>query len=226
VWNPEKDAIKAHILTMTTILHYMSLLGDALTDRDKVEYFMSSLVKRSYLVKKINLSHSFDQACRDVIEFVSKEKIAATIIDQHAYKQPAGAKLYNLEPYDDDHNFEAHSHDNHCPIRSTSTLNAIYNAELNAMGMDWLDNLMPEERRRFEHQLCIGCGEPGHIRRECPHKKAVDNSGMQKTVYPRPNYGPPPKQSYGPPPKNNNYQFNNTRNNVNLGNQPKHNMGG
>jgi hypothetical protein len=50
VWNPEKDAIKAHILTMTTILHSMSLLGDALTDSDKVEYFMSSLVKRSYLV--------------------------------------------------------------------------------------------------------------------------------------------------------------------------------
>jgi hypothetical protein len=81
VWNPEKDAIKAHILTMTTILHSMSLLGDSLTDRDKVEYFMSSLVKKSYLVKQINLSHSFDQACRDVVEFVSKEKIAATIID-------------------------------------------------------------------------------------------------------------------------------------------------
>jgi hypothetical protein len=70
VWNPEKDAIKAHILTMTTILHSMSLLGDSLPD--KVEYFMSSLVKRSYLVKKINLSHTFDQACRDVVEFVSK----------------------------------------------------------------------------------------------------------------------------------------------------------
>jgi hypothetical protein len=93
----------------------MSLLGDALTDRDKVEYFMSSLVKRSYLVKKINLSHSFDQACRDVIEFVSKEKIAATIIDQHAYKQHAGAKPYNLEPYDDDNDFEAPSHDNQPP---------------------------------------------------------------------------------------------------------------
>jgi hypothetical protein len=67
---------------------------------------------------------------------VSKEKIATTIIDQHAYKQPAGAKLYNLEPYDEDNDFEAHSHDNHRPIRSTSTLSAIYNAELNAMRMD------------------------------------------------------------------------------------------
>jgi hypothetical protein len=136
VWNPEKDAIKAHILTMTTILHSMALLGDALTNRDKVEYFMSSLVKRSYLVEKINLSHSFDQACRDVTEFVSKEKVAATIIDQHAYKQPAGAKLYNMEPYDDNHDFEAHSHDNSHSICSTSTLNAIYTAELNAMRMN------------------------------------------------------------------------------------------
>jgi hypothetical protein len=80
VWNPEKDAIKQHILTMTTILHSMTLLGDHLTDRDKVEYFMSSLVNKAYLVKKINLSTSFDQACRDVIEIVSKEKIAATIL--------------------------------------------------------------------------------------------------------------------------------------------------
>jgi hypothetical protein len=75
VWNPEKDAIKQHILTMTNILYSMALLGDHLTDRDKVEYFMSSLINKSYLVKKINLSTSFDQACRDVIEFVSKEKL-------------------------------------------------------------------------------------------------------------------------------------------------------
>ena len=61
VWNPEKEAIKAHILTMTTILHSMALLGDALTDRDKVEYFMSSLVKKSHLVRKINLTSTFDQ---------------------------------------------------------------------------------------------------------------------------------------------------------------------
>jgi hypothetical protein len=75
VWNPEKEAIKQHILTMTTILHSMALLVDHLTDRDKVEYFMSSLVNKSYLVKKINLSTSFDQPCRDVMEFVSKEKL-------------------------------------------------------------------------------------------------------------------------------------------------------
>jgi hypothetical protein len=54
-------------------------LGDHLTDRDKVEYFMSSLVNKSYLVRKINLSTSFDQACRGVIEFVSKEKVAEAI---------------------------------------------------------------------------------------------------------------------------------------------------
>jgi hypothetical protein len=57
VWNPEKNAIKQHILTMTTILHSMALLGDQLTDHDKVEYFMASLVNNLYLVKKINLSH-------------------------------------------------------------------------------------------------------------------------------------------------------------------------
>ena len=139
----------------------MSLLGDTLTERDKLEYSMSSLVKKSYLVKKINLSHSFDQACRDVVEFVSKEKIAATIIDQHSYKQPAGAKLYNLEPKDEDDDDEAHRHDKH--PRSMDQLNAHYNAECSAMRMDWLDKLTPEEGRQFEHQLCIGCGEAGHI---------------------------------------------------------------
>jgi hypothetical protein len=121
------------------------------------------------------LSHSFDQACRDVVEFVSKEKIAATIIDQHAYKQPAGAKLYNLEPYDDDHDFEAHSHDNPVP-RSIATLNAIYKAEMDAMRMDWLDKLTLEERRRFEHQLCIGCGE------ECVQESCGQLCNMLKHV--------------------------------------------
>jgi hypothetical protein len=70
--NPEKDAIKQHILMMTTILHSMELLGDQLTDCDKVENFMASLVNKSYLVKKVNLSRSFGQACRDIIEFVRK----------------------------------------------------------------------------------------------------------------------------------------------------------
>jgi hypothetical protein len=136
VWNPEKDAIKAHILTMTTILYSMSLLGDTLTDRDKIEYFMSSLVKKSYLVNKINLSQPFDQACRDVVEFVSKERIAATIINEHAYKQPVGAKLYNLEPYDDEDDAEAHRHANTTP-RSIGQLNATYDAEISY----WLDIL-------------------------------------------------------------------------------------
>jgi hypothetical protein len=66
VWNPDKEAIKQHILSMTMILHSMALLGDQMTNCDKVEYFMASLVNKSYLAKKINLSHSFDQACRDV----------------------------------------------------------------------------------------------------------------------------------------------------------------
>jgi hypothetical protein len=86
VWNPEKEAIKQHILTMTTIIHSMALLGDHLTDRDKVEYFMSSLVNKSYLAKKINPSTSFDQACRDVIGFGIKEKIAAPIMLQHKHR--------------------------------------------------------------------------------------------------------------------------------------------
>ena len=180
VWNPEKEAIKAHILTMTTILHSMALLGDALTDRDKVEYFMSSLVKKSHLVRKINLTSTFDQACRDIVDYVSKEQIAKTIIDQHAYKQPAGAKLYNLEPCSDDDDHEAGSHD----YRSTPTLQMLYEAELNAMRMAWLDKLNPEEKRRFDNQLCIRCGEPGHLRRECPHPQAPDRNGM-KTVYSR-----------------------------------------
>jgi hypothetical protein len=141
----------------------------------------------------------------------------------HAYKEPAGAALYNMEPYDDDNDFEAHNHDNHVP-RSIATLNAIYNAEMNAVRMDWLDKLIPEERRRFEHQLCIGCGEPGHIRRECPYNKAVDNSNVHRTFNSRQNNGPPPKQSYGP--SKTNYPFNNNRNNASSGNHPKHNMGG
>jgi hypothetical protein len=89
VWNPDKDAIKQHILTMTMILHSMALLGDQLTDRDKVEYFMAFLVNKSYLVKRINLSRSFDQACRGII--VSKEKIATTIMNEHKHRLPLGA---------------------------------------------------------------------------------------------------------------------------------------
>jgi hypothetical protein len=241
VWNPEKEAIKAHILTMTTILHSMALLGDALTDRDKVEYFMSSLVKKSHLVRKINLTSSFDQACRDIVDYVSKEQIAKTIIDQHAYKQPAGAKLYNLEPCSDDDDYETHCHAN----RSTATLNLLYDAELNAMRMAWLDKLNPEEKRRFDNQLCIGCGEPGHVRRDCPHIQAspmtgsktiyprnVDNTGAQQNSnFPRPqssgNTMNKPKNGPGPLPKNNSYPVNNNASRIDTpGNLPKHNMGG
>jgi hypothetical protein len=93
VWNPVKDTMKQHNLMMMAILHSMALLGDQLTDRDKVEYFMASLVNKSYLVKKINLSHSFDQACRDTIEFVGKEKFATAIINLHKHRLPPGAKL-------------------------------------------------------------------------------------------------------------------------------------
>jgi hypothetical protein len=234
VWNPEKDAIKAHILTMTTILHSMALLGDALTDRDKVEYFMSSLVKKSHLVRKINLTSTFDQACRDIVDYVSKEQIAKTIIDQHAYKQPAGAKLYNLESYSDDDDYEADSHD----YRSTPTLQMLYDVELNAMRMAWLDKLNPEERRRFDNQLCINCGEPGHLRRECPYPQPPDRNGM-KTVHPnRDRHTPPRLQGSGPTmnkqgpgpgplPKNYSYPVNNNNPRLNTqGNPPKHNMGG
>ncbi len=234
VWNPEKDAIKAHILTMTTILHSMALLGDALTDRDKVEYFMSSLVKKSHLVRKINLTSTFDQACRDIVDYVSKEQIAKTIIDQHAYKQPAGAKLYNLEPFSDDDDYEADSHD----YRSTPTLQMLYDVELNAMRMAWLDKLNPEERRRFDNQLCISCGEPGHLRRECPYPQPPDRNGM-KTVHPnRDRHNPPRLQGSGPTmnkqgpgpgplPKNYSYPVNNNNPRPNTqGNPPKHNMGG
>jgi hypothetical protein len=108
---PKKIGIKQHILTMTTILHSMALLGDHLTDRDKVEHFMSSLVNKSYLVKKINLSTSFDQACRDVIEFCSKEKIAETIMLQHKHRLLPGVKLNNIEPFEDDYDFETMSRD-------------------------------------------------------------------------------------------------------------------
>ncbi len=235
VWNPDKETIKAHILTMTTILHSMALLGDALTDRDKVEYFMSSLVKKSHLVRKINLTSTFDQACRDIVDYVSKEQIAKTIIDQHAYKQPAGAKLYNLEPCSDDDDYEAGSHD----YRSTPTLQMLYEAELNAMRMAWLDKLNPEEKWRFDNQLCIGCGDPGHVRRDCPHIPPPAMNGT-KTVYPsrdrhfqpRPQASGPmmnkPKQGPGPGPLPKNYSYpanvNNSKYNA-QGNPTKHNLG-
>jgi hypothetical protein len=113
VWNPDKEAIKQHILTMTTIFHSMVLLGDHLIDLDKVEYFMASLVNKSYLVKIINLSRSFDQACSDIIEFVSKDKIATTIMNQHKHRLLPGFKLNNIEPFDGEYDFKAMSRERH-----------------------------------------------------------------------------------------------------------------
>ena len=111
------------------------------------------------------------------------------------------------------------------PHGTIGQLNAMYDIEANTMRMDWLDKLTPEERRRFKHQLCIGYGEAGHIRRDCPHTKAADNTNVQKTFTPRQNNGPPPKPSFGPS-KTNYPSHNNNRNNINSGNHPKHNMGG
>ncbi len=59
------------------------------------------------MVKKINLSTSFDQACRDVIEFCSKEKIAKTIMLQHEHRLLPGVKVNNIEPFEDDYDFES-----------------------------------------------------------------------------------------------------------------------
>jgi hypothetical protein len=172
VWNPEKVAIKHHLLTMTTILHFMALLGDHLTDRDKVEYFMSSLVNKSYVVENINLSKLFDQACRDVIEFVSKERIATTIMNQHEHRLLPGVKFNNIEPFDEEYDFETMSR-----YRAGSPASRRHdfpsdrnldNMELFAMQMDLINKLTPEEKRRFGNQLCIGCGQAGHVWKECP----------------------------------------------------------
>jgi hypothetical protein len=136
----------------------MALLGDHLTDRDKVEYFMASLVNRSYPVKKINLSCSFDQAFRDVIGFVSKEKIATTIMNQYKHRLPLGTKLNNIKPFEDEYDFEAINQGQH-QGRSSGSQNSIKDRNLNAMElyalqMDWVNKLTPEEKRRFENQLC------------------------------------------------------------------------
>jgi hypothetical protein len=42
------------------------------------------------------------------------------------------------------------------------------NMALFAMQMDWVNKLTQEEKRRYNNQLCIGCGHAGHIRKECP----------------------------------------------------------
>jgi hypothetical protein len=72
---------------------------------------------------------------------------------------------------------------------------------LYAMQMDWVNNLTPEEKQRFDNQLCINCGQAGHIKRYCP----------MKPVYSRP---------AGPLAQRNN-------NNIVCHNgAPQHNMGG
>jgi hypothetical protein len=155
------------------------------------------------LVKKVNLSHYFDQACRGIIEFVSKEKIATTIMNQHKHPLPLGAKMNNLEPFDNDYDFEAMSQSQRHG-RSTGKLSFPYDNTLNgamklyALQRSWVDKLSPEEKWRFENQLCIGCGQPGHIRWDCPKKP---NRHVQPFVQPR----------------NNNYRTNSS---------PQHNMGG
>jgi hypothetical protein len=101
---------------MKTILHQMTLLGDQLTDRDRTEHFMASLVHKSYLVKKIDLSGTFDQACRDIEDFISIEKMMATIIKQHHHNLPPGVvTLNNVEgeefDFDSDQETTYHSED-------------------------------------------------------------------------------------------------------------------
>jgi hypothetical protein len=166
---------------------------------------MASLVNISYLVKKIIFSHSFDQACRDVIEFVSKEKIATTIMNLHKHRLPPRAKLNNIEPFNDEYDFEAINQGQRHG-RSSGSQNFPNDRNLNAMEfytlqMDWVNKLTPEEKRHFENQLCIGCGQSGHIRRNCPTKKPVYNRPAQPFV----------------PQRNNNFRANST---------PQHNMGG
>jgi hypothetical protein len=140
---------------------------------------MASLVNISYLVKKINFSRSFDQAGRDVIEFVSEEKIATTIMNQHKHRLPPRAKLNNIEPFDDEYDFEAIKQGQRHG-RSSGRQNFPNNGNLNAMElyalqMDWVNKLTPEEKRHFENQPCIGCGQSGHIQRNCPTEKRVYN---------------------------------------------------
>jgi hypothetical protein len=221
VWIPEKIGIKQLILTMTKILHCMAL-GDHLTDRDKVEHFMSSLVNKSYLVKKINLSPSFDQACRDVIEFCSKEKIAETIMLQHKHRLLPGVKLNNIEPFDDDYDFETMSRDR-AGSRFSMKLDFpvdrnLSQMDLFAMQMDWVNNLTPEEKRRFDNQLCIGCGQPEHLQKDCPTNPRV----FKNNVKPKPNFQQPQRPVY-----NNNGNGNVQKpGNAQHNRAPQHNMGG
>jgi hypothetical protein len=76
----------------------MTLLGDQLTDRDKTEYFMASLIHKSYKVKKIDLKGTFNQACRDIEDFISKEEMTTTILKQHHHLLQPNVKVNILPP--------------------------------------------------------------------------------------------------------------------------------
>ncbi len=76
----------------------MTLLGDQLTDRDKTEHFVASLVHKSYLVKKIDLSSTFDEACRDTEVFISKEKMTTIIHKQYRHLLQSNVKVNILPP--------------------------------------------------------------------------------------------------------------------------------
>jgi hypothetical protein len=99
VWIPAKDTIKGRIHNMRTIIHQMTLLGDHLTDRDKPEYFMMSLVHKPYLVNKIELTRTFEKTCHDIEDFISKEKYIATIRNQHHHNLPP--RVFNINTMKD-----------------------------------------------------------------------------------------------------------------------------
>jgi hypothetical protein len=87
--------------------------------------------------------------------------------------------------------------------------------ELFAMQMDWVTNLTPEEKPRLDKQLCIGCGQPGHVRRDCTTHPRIFNKPMK------------PKMNFQPqrPAYNNNVQRPGN-NNAQRNKAPQHNMGG
>jgi hypothetical protein len=96
IWQPDKESVKQHIQKMNIIFHNMTSLKDPLTDRDKTMYFMESLVNKPYLVKKVNLTGTFNKACRDSIHHTSKEKLQETIIKQRCHIHPSNVKVNNI----------------------------------------------------------------------------------------------------------------------------------
>jgi hypothetical protein len=90
---------------------------------------------------------------------------------QHKHRLLPGVKLNNLEPFEDEYDFESMGRDRTGSHFSTKQDfpgdRNLSHMELFAMQMDWVNNLTPEEKRRFDNQLCIRCGQPGHVRRDC-----------------------------------------------------------